>query len=111
MTKLRDQHCEVGTSTLVLLSKEEANRGLGLIDQDWQVAGHGKAIIRAFRFKNFHETMAFANAVAEIAHTENHHPEMQITYQRCQISYSTHDKGGLTNNDYICAAKIDALLE
>ena len=55
--------------------------------------------------------MSFVNAVAWIAHAENRHPQLLVEYNRCQISYSTHDLGGLTENDYICAAKIDALLE
>jgi 4a-hydroxytetrahydrobiopterin dehydratase len=67
-------------------------------------------ITRVFTFKNFYETMAFVNAVAFIAHQEDHHPEMEVSYKNCRVRYSTHAIGGLSENDFICAAKIDGLL-
>jgi 4a-hydroxytetrahydrobiopterin dehydratase len=67
-------------------------------------------ISRTFTFKNFHETMAFVNAVAWIAHRENHHPDMEVGYSRCRLRYSTHAIKGLSENDFICAAKVDALM-
>ncbi|KQV78915.1 hypothetical protein ASC87_10435 [Rhizobacter sp. Root1221] len=70
----------------------------------------GGAIEKAFTFKNFHETMAFVNALAWIAHTEDHHPDLQVGYNRCTVHYSTHSVGGLSVNDFICAAKADALV-
>jgi 4a-hydroxytetrahydrobiopterin dehydratase len=71
----------------------------------------GQTISRAFKFKNYYETMAFVNAVAWIAHHEDHHPDLAVGYNACTASYSTHSAGGLTENDFICAAKVDALLE
>jgi pterin-4a-carbinolamine dehydratase len=62
-----------------------------------------------FPFKNFQETIGFVNAVAWIANTQDHHPELQVGYNRCKITFTTHAAGGLTVNDFICAAKIDAL--
>jgi 4a-hydroxytetrahydrobiopterin dehydratase len=70
----------------------------------------GQAIRREFRFKNFYETMAFVNAVAWISHREDHHPELELGYNRCVVHYSTHAIGGLSENDFICAARVDALL-
>jgi 4a-hydroxytetrahydrobiopterin dehydratase len=67
-------------------------------------------IVKVFSFKNYHETMAFVNAVAFIAHQEDHHPELEISYKTCKIRYSTHAIGGLSENDFICAAKVDALV-
>ena len=67
-------------------------------------------IQRTYKFKNFHETMAFANAVAFIAHREDHHPDMELSYNKCTIGYSTHTIHGLSENDFISAAKVDALL-
>ncbi len=64
---------------------------------------------KTFRFKNFHETMAFANAVAWIAHRENHHPEIDLTFSRCRLSWSTRSVGGISRNDIVCAAKVDQL--
>ncbi|MEK7992075.1 MAG: 4a-hydroxytetrahydrobiopterin dehydratase [Thiotrichaceae bacterium] len=75
----------------------------------WQLAENDTAIIHAFKFKNFYETMAFINAVAWIAHQEDHHPDVSFGYNTCQIRYSTHAIGGLSENDFICAAKIDGL--
>jgi 4a-hydroxytetrahydrobiopterin dehydratase len=67
------------------------------------------AIEKRFAFKNFHQTMAFVNALAWIAHVEDHHPDLQVSYAQCTVRYSTHSVGGLSINDFICAAKIDAL--
>jgi len=68
------------------------------------------AIQKAFDFADFHRTMAFVNAVAWIAHTEDHHPELTVSYGRCTVRFDTHSVGGLSINDFICAAKVDALL-
>lgn len=76
---------------------------------DWSVDSAQNYISRDFKFKNYYETMAFVNAVAWIAHQEDHHPEITVTYNSCNINYSTHSVGGLSRNDFICAAKIDAL--
>jgi 4a-hydroxytetrahydrobiopterin dehydratase len=68
------------------------------------------AIRKHFDFNDFHRTMAFVNAVAWIAHTEDHHPALTVTYGRCTVRFDTHSVGGLSINDFICAAKVDALL-
>lgn len=70
-----------------------------------------KGIEKTFGFKNYHETMAFVNAVAFIAHREDHHPDLTVTYKACRVRYSTHAIGGLSENDFICAAKVDELLK
>lgn len=67
-------------------------------------------LTKTYELANFYETMAFVNAVAFIAHAEDHHPELAVSYSRCVVTYSTHDIGGLSENDFICAAKIEALL-
>ena len=69
----------------------------------------GRVVARTYSFGNFHETMAFVNAVAWIAHREDHHPDMAVGYNRCRIEFSTHSIGGISRNDFICAAKIEAL--
>jgi 4a-hydroxytetrahydrobiopterin dehydratase len=68
------------------------------------------AIEKRFDFANFHETMAFVNALAWVAHAEDHHPDLQLGYNRCVVRYNTHSVGGISVNDFICAAKVDALL-
>jgi len=67
-------------------------------------------LTRAFKFKNYYETLAFVNATAWISHREDHHPDLAVGYNTCTVRYSTHAIGGLSENDFICAAKIDALL-
>ena len=69
----------------------------------------GKHIAKVFRFANYHETLAFVNASAWISHRADHHPDLEVGYNRCRVSFSTHSAGGLTEKDFDCAAKIDAL--
>lgn len=68
-------------------------------------------LARTYSFKNYYETMAFVNATAWISHRENHHPDLEVGYNKCRVRYSTHSIGGLSENDFICAAKVDALLQ
>ncbi len=76
----------------------------------WRVAD-GK-LTRSFTFKNYYDTMAFVNALAWISHHQDHHPELTVTYKECAVRYNTHSAGGaLSDNDFICAAKADALFE
>jgi 4a-hydroxytetrahydrobiopterin dehydratase len=67
-------------------------------------------IVRRFEFKNYYQTMAFVNAVAWVAHTEDHHPDLEVSYRFCTVRYTTHAVGGLSENDFICAAKVAALI-
>ena len=66
-------------------------------------------LAKAYTFADYHRTLAFVNAVAWIAHREDHHPELTVGYGRCRVAYSTHSIGGLSENDFICAARIEAL--
>jgi 4a-hydroxytetrahydrobiopterin dehydratase len=75
----------------------------GWIQQD-------KIISKTFTFKNFHQTMSFVNAVAWVSNQEDHHPDMNVSYSNCTVQFSTHSVGGLSENDFICAARVDALL-
>jgi 4a-hydroxytetrahydrobiopterin dehydratase len=75
----------------------------------WSISEDGKWLVRRFAFENFHQTMAFVNAVAWVAHTEDHHPDLEVGYSACLVRYSTHAVGGLTENDFICAAKVSRL--
>lgn len=77
----------------------------------WLPDADAKVIGRSFRFENFYQTMAFVDAVAEIAHAQDHHPEMLVGYNACTVSWTTHSRGGLTLNDAICAAQVSALPE
>ena len=75
----------------------------------------GPRIVKTFQFKNYYETLAFINAIAYVIHAEDHHPELVVTYNRCVVKFDTHTvnngKGGISVNDFICAAKVDAIFE
>ena len=75
----------------------------------WELAEDGHALVRTFAFANYYRTMAFVNALAYMAHREDHHQDLGVHYNRCVVRYSTHDVGGLSENDFICAARADAL--
>ena len=98
--------CEGGVSPL------DADRVKELLQEveGWEANADHTAIQKTFKFDNFHWTMAFVNAVAWFSHQEDHHPDMEVGYNRCTIHYSTHAIGGLSDNDFICAAKADALV-
>jgi 4a-hydroxytetrahydrobiopterin dehydratase len=76
---------------------------------DWLMSNG--SLEKTYRFRNFHETMAFTNAVAYIAHQQNHHPAIDITFGRCKVTFNTHSAGGLSRNDFICAARVDLLIK
>jgi len=96
--------CEKGGSPLSDAEAERYLTGLTGWDSERTVIG------KRFEFKNYYQTMAFVNAVAWIAHSEGHHPDLVVSYNACRVSYTTHAVGGLSENDFICAAKVDALL-
>lgn len=77
----------------------------------WEVIEDGQGLRRIFTFGNHYEVTAFLNAVAWISHREDHHPSATVGYSRCELVYTTHAVEGLTENDFICAAKVDALLD
>jgi len=74
----------------------------------WELVD-GNRIVREFKFENFRQTLAFVNRVSEVAEAENHHPHISFTYSRCRVELWTHAVNGLSENDFILAAKIDAL--
>lgn len=110
MTSLIDQHCTPLQKGTPALSAEEIAMLRKQLHPEWMVDEDQQQIHRDCRFENFHETMAFVNAVAWVAHRQEHHPDMEVGYKHCLVRYSTHAIGGLSQNDFICAARIDALL-
>ena len=77
----------------------------------WQLAGSGQSITRTFTFPDYYHTMSFVNALAHVAHHQNHHPDLAVHYDRVVVSFSTHDVGGVSLNDLRCALQADALSE
>lgn len=108
MQALNKQHCTVCELGGKPLAKKRIKDLLSHVPE-WQVNHEHTTIERIFAFKTFAKTIAFANAVAWIAHSEAHHPEWLISYNQCKISYTTHAVNGLTENDFICAAKVNKL--
>ena len=105
---LLNESCQSLPKDSACLSDSEANRLLTLVP-DWIISTDGKSISRNYKFKNYYETMSFLNVAAWIAHQEDHHPDIHLSYNHCLITYSTHSVGGLSRNDFICAAKTDKL--
>lgn len=103
---LTAQHCTPQHGTLPLGDDEVAR----LLDTlpGWE--RQGIELVKTFAFDDYYRTMAFVNALAWVAHTEDHHPDLSVHYNRVRVCFSTHDAGGLTLNDFICAAKAEALL-
>lgn len=109
MTNLAERRCvpcEGGATPLTRIAAEEV---LQRLDEGWILSADATHIQREFRFRDFFRTMSFVNAVAHIANIEDHHPDLEIGYDRCRVRYMTHAIRGLSENDFICAAKIDAL--
>lgn len=110
MAELKDRRCmpcEGGVPAMDLAQAAQLQKAL---HPRWQLAVGGKRLEARFSFKNYWRTSAFVNAVAWIAHQEDHHPELCFGYDHCTVQWWTHAVDGLTENDFICAAKTDALL-
>jgi 4a-hydroxytetrahydrobiopterin dehydratase len=106
MTDLLNRHCRPLEGSAAMTDREVA-------DHLRQVSGWqqiGQAIEKTFAFKNYHETIAFVNALAWICHVQDHHPALTVTYNRCVVRFDTHSVGGISVNDFICAAKADNLV-
>jgi 4a-hydroxytetrahydrobiopterin dehydratase len=91
------------------LDSQQIRQELTKLHPDWQIDADLAGISRDFKFNDFHQTMAFANAVAWIAHQADHHPTLTLSYRQCRVHYSTHSVSGLSDKDFNCARQIDAL--
>ena len=105
MTDLVRQHCKPLEGQPAMSAAEIDAHLPGA--PGWALAGG--AIQKHYDFADYHHTMAFVNAVAWIAHGEDHHPDLAVSYKRCTVRFNTHSVGGISINDFICAAKVDAL--
>ena len=108
LSQLAANHCRPLQGPEHLLS-EVAVRNFLAILPGWELIEDGRAIRKTFLFDDYYRTMAFVNALAYTAHFEDHHPDLGVHYNRCVVRYSTHDVGGLSNNDFVCAAKAELL--
>ncbi len=110
MKDFLQKHCKACEGGVSPLSPTQAKELLQYIPE-WTLNETATKIQRVFSFKNYYHTMAFVNALAFISHAENHHPDLEVSYNRCVMHYTTHAINGLSENDFICAAKVDALLK
>ncbi len=101
---LSNKHCKPCEGGIPALTQTEID---ALMIPGWQQAG--QAIAKTFTFKDYYQVIAFVNAVAWMTHREDHHPDLAVTFNSCRVEYSTHAIGGLSENDFVCAAKVDAL--
>lgn len=104
----RCRPCEGGVEPL---SAADAAALMQELDPAWTLAAEGRSIERRVAFPGFARPLGFLNAVAWIAQVEGHHPDLELGYGYCHVRYTTHAIGGLSENDFICAAKVDRLLD
>lgn len=107
---LADRSCQsLPKGSPALDSKQAAN----LLNEvsGWKMNTQQQIIQREFKFRNFYQTVEFLNAVAWIANQQDHHPDLEVSYNRCNVTFTTHSVGGLSENDFICAARVNALFD
>ncbi len=108
MTHLADRPVQPVPAEAMPFNLEQATELLAELPE-WVLSEDHASIARTFHFRDYYHTMAFVNAVAWIAHHTDHHPDLEVGYNRCVVRYTTHAIGGLSENDFICAARIDRL--
>lgn len=92
------------------MTKEQAQQALAELNSGWDLDTEARCLQREFRFKGYNKTIGFVNALAWIANAEGHHPDLQVSYDCCVVRWTTHAVGGLSENDFICAAKTSRLV-
>lgn len=109
MSALSDKRCRPCEGGVAPYTREQAEQLMKQISKEWVLSKEGPYLRREFKFRDFHRTMSFVNALAHVANIEDHHPDLEVGYNYCRVQYSTHAIRGLSENDFICAAKIDAI--
>ena len=115
MDSLSDKHCVPCEGGVPAMDAKQTAAALAKLAKGWELVEDGKALGASpqelrIQFVDFFRTMSFVNALAHVANLEDHHPDLELGYDYCRVRYSTHAIGGLSENDFICAAKIDRLL-
>jgi 4a-hydroxytetrahydrobiopterin dehydratase len=109
MTELAERKCKACEGGVPPLARGEAEKLQKELSGEWVLNMEAGAIRRAFSFRDFYRTMSFVNALAHIANIEDHHPDLEVGYNYCRVQFTTHAIKGLSENDFICAAKIDRI--
>ena len=106
---LADRHCEPCEGGVEPLSRDQATSLLNELE-GWILSDDGKMISKKYEFRGFFRTMSFINAMAWVVNEENHHPDFSAGYNYCKVGFTTHAIDGLSDNDFICAARVEALI-
>lgn len=109
MSSLAAAKCVPCEGGIAPLPPDEARALREQLHEDWRVSEDARRLQRSLTFRDFFRVMSFVNAVAHIANTEDHHPDLELGYNYCRVTFTTHAIGGLSSNDFICAAKVDRL--
>ena len=107
---LTERHCVPCEGGVEPMSRERAETLLAQVP-GWALGDDGKMISRKFEFKGFFRTMSFINAMAWVVNQQGHHPDFSAGYNYCNVGFTTHAIDGLSDNDFICAARVNALLD
>jgi 4a-hydroxytetrahydrobiopterin dehydratase len=108
LAELATLHCEPRKGPEHALDTSRVRELLALLPE-WQAGSDGKSINKVFKFSNFYQTLGFVNAIGWMANRQDHHPDIEVGYNRCVVHWSTHDVGGLSMNDFICAARVEVI--
>jgi 4a-hydroxytetrahydrobiopterin dehydratase len=109
VTELAARKCKPCEGGMPPLTHEQARQLLAQVSPEWQLRDESRAIRREFAFRDFYRTMSFVNALAHLANIEDHHPDLEVGYNHCRVTYTTHAIRGLSENDFVCAAKVDLI--
>jgi 4a-hydroxytetrahydrobiopterin dehydratase len=109
VSALAGRRCKPCEGGMPPLTRVQAEQLLAELSSAWVLTQEAHAIRREFGFRDFYRTMSFVNALAHIANIEDHHPDLEIGYNYCRVTYTTHAVRGLSENDFVCAAKIDLI--
>lgn len=107
---LTDRHCVPCEGGVEPMRHEQAETLISQVP-GWKLSVDGKSISRRFEFRSFYKCIAFINAMAWIANREGHHPDFKAGYNYCEVTFTTHAIDGLSENDFICAAKVGELVD
>ena len=108
LAELAARHCQPLRGEAHRLPAAKAQTLLDALP-GWRLVEDGQALSKTFSFDDYHRTMAFVNALAFIAHAQDHHPDLAVHFNRCTVRFNTHDVGGISVTDFDCAARVDAL--
>lgn len=109
MIPLVQAHCSQRSGASHRLGEAELRDLLPRVP-GWELVEDGHAISKTFAFDDYYRTMAFVNALAQVAHREDHHPDLSVHYNRCVVRLNTHDVHGISSTDFECATQFDALV-